>query len=340
MALAHHDAAHGHQRSGREAELLRAQQGGDGDVATGLQLTVGLQHDAGAEVVHHQRLVGLRDAEFPGHAGVLDRRQRRCPRAPGVSGDHQVVGPRLDDPRGHGADTDLRAQLHADARRGIAVLQIVDELRDVLDGVDVMVRRRADEPHAGRRVADPGDVVVDLAARQFAALPRLRALDDLDLQLVGVGQVVDRHAEPAARDLLDGRALRVAVGERNEPLVVFAAFTRVRLAADAVHGDGQALVGFLGDGSEAHRPGGEALDDLRCAFDVVEGNLAAVGPLVEGQESAQGRPLGAFLVGLFREPPIGLLIIAPRGHLQVGDGLRIPHVGVTMAAPMEIARIW
>ena len=77
------------------------------------------------------------------------------------------------------------------------------------------VRRRTDEADARGGVADPGDVVVHLASGQLAAFAGLCALDDLDLQLVGVRQVVHGYAEPAACHLLDGGALGVAVGERN-----------------------------------------------------------------------------------------------------------------------------
>ena len=52
MADAHHDAARRHQRRGREAEFLGAEQRGDDDIAAGLQLTVGLDRDAAAQIVH------------------------------------------------------------------------------------------------------------------------------------------------------------------------------------------------------------------------------------------------------------------------------------------------
>ena len=48
MALAHHDAARGDQRRGREAKFLRTQQAGDGNIAAGFQLTVGFNRDAAA----------------------------------------------------------------------------------------------------------------------------------------------------------------------------------------------------------------------------------------------------------------------------------------------------
>ena len=47
----------------------------------------------------------------------------------------------------------------------------------------------------GRRVAGLGDDRVDLVPGQLAAFAGLGALRDLDLQLVGVDQVVRRDAE-------------------------------------------------------------------------------------------------------------------------------------------------
>jgi hypothetical protein len=43
MALAHHDAAHGDQRGGADAEFLGAQHGGDHHVAAGFDAAIGAQ---------------------------------------------------------------------------------------------------------------------------------------------------------------------------------------------------------------------------------------------------------------------------------------------------------
>ena len=48
--------SHNDEGNGRESDLVSAEHGGDGDVEAGSHLTVGLQHDAGAEVVHRQNL--------------------------------------------------------------------------------------------------------------------------------------------------------------------------------------------------------------------------------------------------------------------------------------------
>ena len=80
------------------------------------------------------------------------------------------------------------------------------------------------------------------------------------------------------------RVLRVAVRHRHVAIRIFAAFAGVALAADAVHGDGERLVRFLGDGAVAHRAGLEALHDAFDRFDFVDRNRLA---LLEIEQAAQ-----------------------------------------------------
>ena len=86
---------------------------------------------------------------------------------------------------------------------GLDDLQVEDQLGQVFDRVDVVVRRRRDQRHARRGVADAGDVAADLVARQLPALAGLGALGDLDLQLVGAAQVLERDAEARRGDLAE-----------------------------------------------------------------------------------------------------------------------------------------
>ena len=120
------------------------------DVAAGLQLAVGLHDDAVAQAVEQQRLLGLGQAELPRCAGVLQRVERAGAGAAVVAGDEHDVGLGLRHAGGHGADADLGHQLHVDAGGRVGVLQVVDELLEILDRVDVVVRRRA---RSGRRPA-------------------------------------------------------------------------------------------------------------------------------------------------------------------------------------------
>src|SRR5882757_8087789 len=76
------------------------------------------------------------------------------------------------------------------------------------------------------------DPVVELVARQLAAFARLGALRDLDLQIVGVDEVVGGHAEPAGRDLLDRAPPQVAVLVDLEAVRLLAALAGVRARAE------------------------------------------------------------------------------------------------------------
>jgi len=207
MALAHHDAADGDQRRGGEAELVGAEQGADDDVAAGLQAAVDLQRDARAQALFHQDLLRLGEADLPRRAGMLDGGEGAGARAAVIAGDGDMVGARLGDAGGDRADADFGHELHRHPAFRVDVLQVEDELGDVLDGIDVMMRRRRDQADARRRVTHLGDHRVDLVAGQLAAFAGLGALGDLDLHHVGVDEVFRRHAEAARRHLLDGRAL-------------------------------------------------------------------------------------------------------------------------------------
>ena len=128
---------------------------------------------------------------------------------------------------------------------------------------------------------------------KLAALAGLGPLGDLDLELVGVDQVVGGDPEAARGHLLDGAAPDVAVRVQHVARRVLAALAGVGLAAHAVHGDGEGLVHLLGDGAEGHRPGDEAADDRRRrARPRSSGTGSPVGlDLEQPAQGLEGRPL-------------------------------------------------
>ena len=73
------------------------------------------KHHAAAQVVEQQDLVGFGEAEFPGHAGVVDRGCRGGAGAAVVAGDQDDVGVGLGDAGGDGADADFGDEFDVDA---------------------------------------------------------------------------------------------------------------------------------------------------------------------------------------------------------------------------------
>ena len=270
MALAHHDAAGRDQGRGGEAEFVGAEQRADHDVAAGAEAAVDLHHDAAAQPLAHQRLVGFGKADLPRRAGMLDRGEGRGAGAALEACDGDMVGARLGDARGDRADADFGDELDRDLAVRIDVLEVVDELRQILDRIDVVMRRRRDQADARRRMPHARDGRVDLVAGQLAAFAGLGALRHLDLHHVGVDEIFRGHAEAARGDLLDRRAHRIAVRHRLEAVGFLAAFAGVGLAADPVHRDRQRGMRLARDRAETHRAGGKTLDDVLGRLDLVE----------------------------------------------------------------------
>ena len=207
LAVALHEAAAGDERHGGEAELLSTKKRGDGDVAAAHELAVRLDDHAGAQAVQKERLLGLGQADLEGDARVVDGVARGGAGAAVVARDRDLVRAALGDAGGDGAHACQRAELDGDARVGVGVLEVEDELGQILDGVDVVVGRRRDQADAGRGLAHLRDPGIDLLAGQVAALAGLGALGHLDLDLDGASQVAGGHAEAAGGDLLDGGLL-------------------------------------------------------------------------------------------------------------------------------------
>ena len=270
MADAQVLAAERHHRRGAEAEALRADDRRLDDVEPGLQSAVGLQPHAMPQIVGAQGLMSLGDPELPRRPRVLDRGQRARAGAAVVARDGDEVRIGLGDARGHGADAGLGHELHRHERLRIDLLQIEDQLRQILDRIDVVMRRRRDQSDARARESQARDHVVHLVPGKLAALAGLRALRDLDLQHLGVDQILRRHAEPSRGDLLDLRVLLRAVARR-----VLAAFARVRARAEAVHGDGERLMRLGRERAQRHAGAVEAREDRRHRLDFLDGNRAA-----------------------------------------------------------------
>ena len=193
-----------------------------------------------------------------------------APVPPAVAGQVDVRRAGLGDTGRDRAHASARDELDADPRPRVDRPQVGDELGEVLDRVDVVVRRRADVALAGLAATERGDVGGRLLAGQLAALARLRALGDLDLELVGAGEVRGGHAEPRRRDLLDPGVVAAAVGGRGVPGGILAALAGVRGAAGTLDADRQRLVGFGAQRADAHRRDDEAADDVAGGLDLRE----------------------------------------------------------------------
>ena len=153
---------------------------------------------------------------------------------------------------------------------GLIGPQVGDELGEILDRVDVVVRRRTDVALPGLATTQRGDVGRRLPSGQLAALARLRALGDLDLELVGPGEVGRGDAEPRGRDLLDAGVTPATVGSRPVPGRVFATLAGVRRATGTLDPDRERLVRLRRECPDAHGRDDEPPGDRSGVLDRLE----------------------------------------------------------------------
>ena len=205
MAFAHHDTSLRNQRSGCETDFISPQNSGDNDIAPCFHLTVRLNANPATQIVHDKRLLGFGQTDFPGRTGMLDRRQWRCPCSPVMTGNHNMIGLGLGDTGRNGTDPDFGNQLDRNSGTWIDVFQIMNQLRQIFNGIDIVMRRRRDQTDPRNGKTHAGNILGNLSSRQLPSFTRLGALCHLDLDFIRGIQIFGRHAEPAGSHLLDFR---------------------------------------------------------------------------------------------------------------------------------------
>ena len=126
------------------------------------------------------------------------------------------------------------------------LFQGIDQLTQVLDGVNVMVRSGGDSVGPLRDHPGPGHVAYDLCSRQMAADTGLGPLAHLDLNGSTGVEIAFMDAEPAGGHLDDG-IFPVAI-----KILVKAALAGVVADAQFLGRTGQGCVGVVADGTVAH----------------------------------------------------------------------------------------
>ena len=265
---------------------------------------------------------------------MRDRCLRRSAGAAVGAADQHHVGVCFGNARRNGPHPDFRDQLDADARIAIGVLQIVNQLGEIFDGIDIVVRRRRDESHARRGVPRLRNPRIHFASRKLSALAGFCPLRHLDLQFLGADQVLAGHTKAARRHLFDGGIFRIAIRHPNITLGIFAALAGVALAANAIHRNRQRFVGFFTDGAVRHGAGLEAFQNTFDRLNFINRNRITG---LEVQQTTQRRKILRLIVD---QRGVGhVSCVAARAHrlLQAMNGLGIEEMKLAVGAPLVLS---
>ncbi len=267
-----------------------------------------------------------------------------APVPPAVAGNHDVVGVGLGDPGGDGSDTAAGHQFDANGGARIDALEIEDELREIFNGINIVVRRGADERDAGLRMAQAGNQLGDLVAGELATFTGLGPLSDLDFYLFGMGEIFRSDAKACGSDLLDlaivksGRAGKMAgiVGR------IFSALSGVRTRSDRVHRRGNRPMSLRAERAEGHGGGDEAMRNVRGSFHLIDGERRRGGTNL--QEIAEHRGMSIDCLVTEERPSLGGVesgggVSGAGDQLQGAHGLRLPamRLGAIVLAETEPA---
>jgi hypothetical protein len=295
MALAHHDAAHGDKRRGSKTPLFSAEQTGNGDVASCPQLTISLDNDATTKIVEDKSLMSLGKTQLPWKTSVLDTGPSGGTGTTIVTRDENVISLGFGNTGSDDTNTSLGDELDRDTSAGVGALEIVDQLLEVLNRVDVVVGRRTNEADTRSGVTGLSDRARDLVAGKLTTLTRLSTLSHLDLELIGISEVVGGNTETSRSNLLDSGAHSITVLHAQATLGIFTTFTSVGLATQTVHGDSKGRVRLHGDGTVRHGTGNKAAHNVSPRLDLVDGNGCTVIE-VEVKEATEGAVLDTLVL--------------------------------------------
>jgi len=161
VAFAHHHAPQRDEQRGPESIFLSPEQCGDGQVPAGFQVSVDLQDYVMTQIVDDQGLLGLSQSQLPRQSHMPDGGQRSRPGSSILPTDQDPVGFCLGHSRGNSSHSRFRYEFHRDRSARIHLPDVMDQLGEILDGIDVVMRWRTDQRHVRDCVPDLGDVIGD-----------------------------------------------------------------------------------------------------------------------------------------------------------------------------------
>src|SRR5260370_20433486 len=159
MALPSHDASDGEERSGAKTKFVGAENRGKDDVAGEFQASVSAERESRTEARANQCVMSFATPNFPRKTGVFDGGTGRGAASAVVPADGDDVRARFGNARSNDADSGTGYKLYADTGARVHGAKVVDQLSEVFDAVNVVVRGRRNQRRAGGGVAgSPGGV--------------------------------------------------------------------------------------------------------------------------------------------------------------------------------------
>ena len=271
-------------------------------------------------------------SQLPRQSGMVDGSTRRSTGTAVITADKHNIGTGLNYTGSNRTDTHLTYQLDADAGTRISILQVVNQLGQIFNRIDIMMRRRRNQTNACRCTAAFGNPGINLAARQLSAFTGFSTLRNFNLDFIRINKIIAGYAKTAAGNLLNCATLAVTIRQRRKTVGILATFAGIALTTDTVHGNSQTFMCLLAQRAVAHSTGLKTMTNAFYRFYLV--NIYRQALRCKGQHTAQilvGKGTAAQLLAeLLKE----LIITCLAGLLQLDNRFRIKHMLLAAVTPL------
>ena len=175
--------------------------------------------------------MSFRETKFPRYTCMFYRRATCCTCTTIVSGNQDVICFCFRNTSSDCANTRFRSQFNGNTRIFVDTFQVVNQLCQVFDGVNIMMRWWRYELNTWSGVTSLGNFRIYFFAWQLTAFTWLSALSTFDLQFFCMNEVVCGYPKTTRCNLFYFGIHTIAVWQWFKTIYIFAAFTRVRCGA-------------------------------------------------------------------------------------------------------------
>ena len=142
ITYTHHDTTHSYKRSCGKTKFLCAKHGRNGHIPASHKLSVGFQTNLRTQIVHDQCLVSLGKAKLPRKPRIMNGGSRSSPCTSVIAGNQNNLGSSFGNTCSDCTDAGFRDQFYGNPRIPIGIFKIINQLGQIFDGINIMVRRR------------------------------------------------------------------------------------------------------------------------------------------------------------------------------------------------------
>lgn len=273
MEIENNDEERRNKRRGREKEIVRKEKREDEKVEKGEKEEIEMKRKEGEKKVKKKSMVGLGKEDLKRGKGVIKRGERWRESEEIIERKGDMVGERIGEKGWKSEKEKLRKKIERNIGWRIEVFKVVDEMRKILNRVDVMVRRRRNEEKKRSGVEGIGDGRIEIVKRKMEELEGIWEMRKIDMDKIGIEEILSSKKEKERGKMIDWRELRVRseIRKRVEKIRIIEEIEGVRIEENGVNREGKSGMRIYGDREEGNGEGWEKIEDISWRIKIIDG---------------------------------------------------------------------